>query len=58
MKFTPNQDFLHGYDRYEKGVEYELDDQDLVRYFINNGWADADGSDTLDVHDSSLGQGN
>lgn len=61
MKFTPNQDFLHGHDRYVADQEYELDDHELVQYFINNGWADAEGvdpSNTLDVHDAGSTQEN
>ena len=59
MKFYPNQDFLDGYDRYEKDEEYDLDDHEKVQYFINNGWAHPEGYDpslTLEVHDAGSAQ--
>lgn len=56
MKITPNQVFLHEYDRFEPDNTYEVEN-DLGNYFIASGWADrADDSHDLDVHDSSLGQ--
>lgn len=61
MKFTPNQDFLHDADRFEKDREYDLEDEQLVQYFVNNGWADAEGvnpENTLDVHDAGSDQEN
>jgi hypothetical protein len=41
-KITPNQDFLHGKDRFKKGKEYEVDDG-AAYYFAMNGWLE--GSD-------------
>ena len=38
MKITPNQDFLHGHDRYAEGVEVDVEPT-LGYYAIGNGWA-------------------
>jgi hypothetical protein len=60
VKITPNQVFLHGYDRYEVDQEYDVS-EGLGTYFVLNGWADSDeitssGEEqpaevTLDIHD-------
>ena len=65
MKITPNQDFLHGHDRYVKGEEYDVPPE-LAGYFVGVGWADSDEIDgptepspaevDLDVQGSSQGQ--
>jgi hypothetical protein len=36
-KITPNQDFLHGKIRFEKGKEATVTDSE-ARYFAMNGW--------------------
>lgn len=36
-RIIPNQDFLHGRDRFLKGKAYTVN-KDLARYFGNNGW--------------------
>lgn len=42
VRVVPNQDFLHGPTRFEKGKEYRVDIS-LARYFERNGWLE--GSD-------------
>jgi hypothetical protein len=36
-KIKPNQDFLHGRDRFKKGKEYTVD-EGAAYYFAMNGW--------------------
>lgn len=59
VKIVPNQDFLEGRDRYEKGEVY-LVDQALARYFERNGWIEGSlaspPSQTLDIDNGVLGQ--
>ena len=38
MQITATQRFRHGYDTYEEGEEYDVDDN-LAAYFVFNGWA-------------------
>lgn len=60
MQITANQVFLHGGQRYEAGETYEVSDGDGT-YFVNVGWATAEGLETgtppdsvdLDVHTGS-----
>ena len=54
-KIMPNQVFLHGDKRYERGTEYEVEDG-LAMYFTLNGWTTDSGNDetpgvpvTLDI---------
>jgi hypothetical protein len=36
-KIVPNQDFLHGKDRFKKGKEYSVNEGEAY-YFAMNGW--------------------
>lgn len=40
-RVVPNQDFLHGRDRFLKGKAYTIN-KDLARYFSNNGWLEGE----------------
>lgn len=51
MQITANQAFLHGGERYEAGETYEVSDGDGT-YFVNVGWADAEGLETGTPPDS------
>ena len=59
-KIVPNQTFLDGANRYEKGKTYTVE-LGLARYFQRNGWVEgshsgyADSPAALDVDDSALG---
>lgn len=62
MKIVANQDFLDEFDRYEDGVEYDVDLEKGL-YFVKNGWADAaealpdevSNNIDLDIHNSTIG---
>ena len=41
-RIVPNQDFLHGQERFLKGKAYTVD-KNLARYFGNNGWLEGHG---------------
>jgi hypothetical protein len=38
--FTPNQDLLDGYDRYEADTEYDIP-EDRAKYLVSMGWGEA-----------------